>query len=134
MSQENLELVDRLVEAFNRRDFEAIVALCDPGVELVEDPRVPGAITRRGRAEVQRYFESMHRYWEAPRIEPERFVDRADEVLVLARLATHTRRGGPEMERRVDLMVTLRADKVVRGRWFVSRQEALEAAGLSSSG
>ena len=48
MSQENLELVESLVEAFKRRDFEAIVALCDPGGELVEDP----ACQARSRAEV----------------------------------------------------------------------------------
>ena len=32
MSQENVELVNRLIAAWNRRDLEAILALTDPDI------------------------------------------------------------------------------------------------------
>jgi hypothetical protein len=34
MSQENVELVYRAADAFNRRDFDAFLALCDPDIEV----------------------------------------------------------------------------------------------------
>jgi hypothetical protein len=61
---------------------------------------------------------------------PERFVDRNDDVFVFGRMIARNRRGGPEIERTLDQVVTLRNGKLVRGRVFSSREEALEAAGL----
>ena len=89
-------------------DFDGLLALFHPGVEWVEAPGVPCAITRRGHAEVKRYFESMPRDWEELRIEPERFVDYDDEVLALARVTTRARRGGPEIDRPFDAIFTVR--------------------------
>ena len=131
MSQENVEVVKAAYACLNRGDFDAGLALMHPEAEWVEDPLVPGAKTRRGLGEIRRYVESMPRFWESLRVEPERFVDRGDEVLVLGRLTAHTRRGGPEIERTFDQMVTLRDGKIISIRWFSARQEALEAAGLS---
>jgi ketosteroid isomerase-like protein len=130
MSEKNVEIFRRAIDAFNRGDFEAALALCHSEVEWVGDPRVSGVRTRRGHAEVKRYLETVPRYWEELRLEPERFVDRGDQVLVLARMTARTRRGGPEIERQFDQVITLRDGKITRGRWFLTREEALEAAGL----
>ena len=131
MSQENVEVVKAVFARGSRGDFDGLLALFHPGVEWVEDqdPRVPGAITRRGRAEVKRYFESMPR-WGKLRIEPERLVDYGDEVLALARVTTRARRGGPEIDRPFDAIFTVRDGKIVRGRSFSTRHDALDAAGL----
>jgi uncharacterized protein len=130
MSQENVEIVKAAFAHASRGDFDGLLALFHPRVEWVEDPRVPGAITYRGHAEVKRYFESMPRYWEELRVEPERFVDYGDEVLALARVTTRARRGGPEIDRPFDAIFTVRDGKIVRGRWFSTRHDALDAAGL----
>jgi ketosteroid isomerase-like protein len=79
---------------------------------------------------VKRYLESIPRYWEELRLEPEQFVDCGDQLLVLARMTARTRRGGPEIERPFDQVITLRDGKIIRGRWFLTRAEALEAARL----
>jgi ketosteroid isomerase-like protein len=113
----------------SRGDFDGLLALFHPGVEWVEDPGLPGAITRRGHGEVKRYFESMPR-WGRLRIEPERFVDYGDEVLALARVTTRARRGGSEIDRPFDAIFTVRDGKIVRGRSFSTRHDALNAAGL----
>jgi hypothetical protein len=42
MSQENVELHRRAVEAFNTRDVEKFIALCDPEIELHSAVTVPG--------------------------------------------------------------------------------------------
>ncbi len=35
MSQENVQLVRRLIDAFNRRNFDAVVEAFDPEIEVV---------------------------------------------------------------------------------------------------
>jgi ketosteroid isomerase-like protein len=130
MSGMNIEIFGRAIDAFNRGDYEGALALCHSEVEWVGDPRVSGARTRRGHAEVKHYLESIPRYWEELCLEPERFVDRGDQLLVLARMTARTRRGGLRVERQFDQVITLRDGKIVRGRWFLTREEALEAAGL----
>jgi ketosteroid isomerase-like protein len=130
MSQENVEVVKAAFARGSRGDFDGLLALVDPRVEWIEDARLPDAITRRGNAEVKRYFERMPRDWEELRVELERFVDYGDEVLALARVTTRARRGGPEIARPFDAIFTVRDGKIVRGRSFSTRHEALEAAGL----
>ena len=130
MSQENVEVVKAAFAHGSRGDFDGLLALFHPGVEWVEGPGAPGAITRRGHSEVKRYFERMPRYWEKLRVELERFVDYGDEVLALARVTTRARRGGPEIGRPFDAIFTVRDGKIVRCRSFSTRHEALDAAGL----
>jgi len=130
MSRENVEVVKAAYARASRGDFDGLLALFHPRVEWVEDPHLPGAITHRGHAEVKRYFESVPRRSEELRVEPERFVDYDDEVLALARVTTRARRGGPEIDRPFDAIFMVRDGKIVRGRSFSIRHDALEAAGL----
>jgi ketosteroid isomerase-like protein len=131
MSQENLEIVEETFARGDREDLNGALALWHADAEWIEHPRVPGAVTRRGRAEIKRYFESTTRYWGSTSREIERFVDLGDDVLALARVVAHTQRGGPEISRSFDVMFTLRDRMIVRAQWFSTRHEALEAAGLS---
>ncbi len=130
MSEENVEIVRRVIDAFNHGDLKGFLADVHPDVESLDDPQVPGGKTLRGRAEVERFFRSLNRYWESVRLTPERFVDLGEDVLVLAHMVARSARGGPEIERPLDQIVTLRAEKVIRSRILSSRKEALEAAGL----
>ena len=60
MSQENVELVHRLVDAFNRRDIDSFLALCDPDIEyfshLVE---LEGGGPYRGHDGIRIWWESL---------------------------------------------------------------------------
>jgi len=40
MSEENVELFHRAHDAFNRRDTDAFLALCDPDMEVISGLRV----------------------------------------------------------------------------------------------
>src|SRR5215211_7673814 len=57
MSEENVENIRQAVEAFNRRDADAFVALASPNVEW-EDPIFWSGVARtyRGREEVREWF------------------------------------------------------------------------------
>ena len=38
MSQENVEIVHRVIDAWNRQDIEGLLALTDPEIEYVQCP------------------------------------------------------------------------------------------------
>jgi ketosteroid isomerase-like protein len=60
MSQGNVELFGRSVDAFNRRDLDALLALMDDDVELV--PRIgamEGESSYRGHNGVRRWWDNV---------------------------------------------------------------------------
>jgi ketosteroid isomerase-like protein len=80
---------------------------------------------------VKRFHDVAARYWEEGwRLEPEQFVDRGDEVLLLARLYVRSLRGGPEIGHSFGVLHTVRDGKIVRVRWFSGPQGAFDAMGL----
>ena len=62
-------------------------------------------------------------------MEPERFLDVGDEVVVVG-VARGTLASGVEAQRRQGYIWTVRDGCAVRFRWFNDPAEALEAAGL----
>jgi ketosteroid isomerase-like protein len=87
MAQENVELTRRLVDAWNRRDLEAMLALADPEVEFVNSPSAVESGTRRGIDEVTAVLRTQ---WETlldGRLEIDRIYDRGDEIIILARFS-----------------------------------------------
>ena len=56
MSEENLEITRRAYEAFNRRDFEALVAIWDPNIEWHQFTQFPDRGVYRGVEEVRDRF------------------------------------------------------------------------------
>jgi hypothetical protein len=49
VSEQNVVLQRRLTEAFNARDIEAFIALCDPNIELHSTFAELGAVYHRAR-------------------------------------------------------------------------------------
>jgi ketosteroid isomerase-like protein len=60
MSEENVDLVYRAHDAFNRRDIDAFVALTDPEVELIPlNVELPGITTYRGHDGVRAWWQDL---------------------------------------------------------------------------
>ncbi len=64
-------------------------------------------------------------------IEPERFFDLGERVLVFVRFRVTGKGGGVPVDGPLAYLVTLRDGKVIAWGLFGDRSEALEAAGLS---
>src|SRR6476659_8996959 len=87
MSEENVEIVRRLVDAWNRQDLEGIRALVDPEGEYVNAPTAIEPGTRRGHDAM---VDVMRKHWEGvpgALQEIDRFHDRGDEVITESRLS-----------------------------------------------
>jgi uncharacterized protein len=132
MSQENVEIVRSLFEAFGvHRDPEAGLPYVDPDVEF-QSAIIGGAegITYRGHDGVRRWMAESDAAFEELTLKPEEFRDLGDEVLLIGRLHARGRESGVEVDSPIAWLSTVRDGKVVRSRGFLRPQEALEAAGL----
>jgi hypothetical protein len=58
---ESLEIAKAWVEACDRGEIQAALALCDRDVELVEAEALPGAVTATGIDAVRRYDRKLLR-------------------------------------------------------------------------
>jgi ketosteroid isomerase-like protein len=134
MSQENIELFRQVMEALVWRDRASWLALHDEDVELVPIPEWPEPGVR-GREAAWDFMVRLIDAFEPISIDDEHvdLVDAGgDKVLVHQRYPFRGKGSGAEVEFEYWLVTTFRRGKVVRGQWFVDRDEALEAAGLEA--
>ena len=129
MSEENLERFHRLNGILYEQRRIGPEHLTED-VEWVnpDDAVEPGS--RHGPAGFNDAIRSIFEGWDDSRFEPERVIDRGDDVIALGQLRTQAR-AGLELSRAHGQIWTFRGGRVARMRWFQSHADALEAAGLS---
>jgi ketosteroid isomerase-like protein len=124
MSEENVELVRRIYEAWEReesaRDFIA------EDIEYVNPSYAVEPGTRRGR----KSFRVIRETYGDFQIRVERYVDAGDEVVVLAQYTGSGQGSGVPVSGEHGYVWTVRDGQAVRFQWFRSHREALEAAGV----
>ena len=129
MSQANVEIVRALYSAMEARDVRRVGELARSDIEWIPDRRV-GAGPIRGRDKVIEFFTDRASMFSEIHPEVEQVRERNDQVLVFLRVAGSGSASGAGFEIRIAHLWTLRDRKLVRGRGFGNRNEALEAAGL----
>ena len=129
MSQENVEIVGRVFDAYLSGDFETAFALIDPEVEFDVSIRPEGKVYRghEGVAEALRTWTGT---WEAFRMEVEELIDAGEHVISVERQSGRGRGSGLPLSQTYFSVFTLARGKITRIVWFQSRAEAFEAAGL----
>ena len=135
MSQENVESVQRAVEAWNADDLDAFLAELDADVEWhpAIQPGLEGkATTYRGHEGARTVWgEDRGEAWERLTNRPEELRDLGESVLALGHLDLTARTTGIAFSQEVGEVFDFRAGKIVRIRDFLTHAEALETAGLS---
>ena len=132
MSQENVEIVRRFSELWQRRDWDAMADLGDPSVEQhgsvggLEEGRV-----LRGMTEIRRDYESVEKTWDEHRVEPQELIDAGDRVVLFIREHQRGKSSGIELVVDTAVVFDLRDRRIVRIQGYMDRAEALEAVGLS---
>jgi ketosteroid isomerase-like protein len=131
MSQENVEIVRRMLSAFERAGFEALGPFVHEDFEMRQLPSFPGAASYRGES-AAKVMSSFSRSFEDFSIEFEEIIDAGgDQVVVSVSERGRPRGGSVELDQAFGILYRLRDRKLVRMEWFNSPEEALEAAGLS---
>jgi ketosteroid isomerase-like protein len=124
MSQANVEVVRSIYEAW--AENRSAASFIEQDMEYVNPPDAVEPGTKRGR----HYLAAAREVWPDLHLEPERFVDAGDDVVVIA---TMRGRGasGLETQWRQGYVWTVQNGKAIRFRWFNDPQAALEAAGFT---
>ena len=123
MSQENMELVRSIYRLWGQK--ESARDLIDDELEYVNPPYAVEAGTRRDRGALGAIREVYPDF----RVEPERFVDAGENVVVIG-VARGTSASGIEAQWRQGYVWTVRDGRAIRFRWFNDPDEALKAVGL----
>jgi ketosteroid isomerase-like protein len=134
MSQENVEIARRMLDAWNRHDIEAILAVTDPEAEYVNAPTAVEPGTRRGHEEI---VVVLQKQWEALSEgvqEIDRFHDRGDKIITVGSVSRTMPGSDARLSNPLLLSWKFRAGKLIRLEQLGAGPDfpaALEAAGLS---
>jgi ketosteroid isomerase-like protein len=132
MSEGNAEITQRAIDAYNRRDFEAVRAISDPDIEVDwSASRGLEVGVYRGLDEVLRFYRTFLDTFERVEIEPDRFIESGDSV-VIPNTAHIGGRDGIETVARSAFVFKIRNRRVASIRLYQETDEALEAVGLPS--
>lgn len=131
MSQENVELVRRALEAFPRGDVEEMLSYLDPQLEW-HSAIVGGAEGNvyLGHDGFRRWFADSFESFEELRNEWSEFRDLGDRVLAFGHVKARGRESGVEIDSPMGWVFTVRRGRLLKAEGFLSKAEALEAAGL----
>jgi ketosteroid isomerase-like protein len=132
MSQENVEIVKRFSRHFEQGDREKWREYFDPDVVWdTSASKMPAAGIYHGHQGVERFFREWLGAWSDYGIEYCEYIDAGDSVVIVFCQSGTGRGSGARTERDFFAVYDLSESKVVRYRQYESREEALEAAGLS---
>ena len=133
MSRENVEIVQRGLDAFNADDAAGFLDLWDPECEFfsITGSRMD-ATPYRGHDGISRYLEETAETWAELRFETERILEGKDEdvVVTVGLLRGEGRASGVLVEQRVGMVYKLRSRKIRYCRAYHEPRDALGAVRL----
>jgi ketosteroid isomerase-like protein len=133
MSRENVELVRRAADAFNRRDLDGTVQNYAPDavVDWSNSRGVEVAGVYRGHSEIRAFVRRFFAMWDEVRIEIADPVEIEDDLLLTENVTYLRGRDGIEVQARSAWLTRFRDGKQTSLTLYQTKQEALEAAGVS---
>jgi ketosteroid isomerase-like protein len=133
MSQENVELVRAVWDAWERGDMEAIFEFYDPAIVWDQTHYQAGdlAAVYRGHDGVRQFFRDWLSPFESYYAHAEEFIDAGDNVVVRLRQGGRGKQSGAEVEMPPYWQVyRIRDSRAMRIEVYGNQAEALEAVGL----
>jgi ketosteroid isomerase-like protein len=131
MSEENVELVRSIIDAWNRGDYSAALERVAP--DVTAESTLGGDLggTYAGLPALQKWLARFWGSFVEFRTEIEEYIAVEDEVVFAAHHYGRGKASGVAVEMRNWQVFTVRDAQVVRYRVFPTKQEALEAVGLA---
>jgi ketosteroid isomerase-like protein len=132
MSQENVEMVRRAFQAYDRGDIDRALADFAPDCEYFATGAIPGRSgVFRGPEGYKEFFGWLRGEFDEARVDIDELIDAGESVVVAATIRGRGKQSGAPASWNIWQVWTVQNGKFVRGRGFTNRAEALEAAGLS---
>jgi ketosteroid isomerase-like protein len=136
VSQENVQLARRHIDAWNRGDLDAWVELFHPNCEYISEliGRMEGSDNVfRGREGVRRFWDEWHSVWDIT-VEVSEIRDLGDTVLTIGRNRARGSASGVNLDVPMAYVAEVEGGLTRRLRAYHDPVEALEAVGLSPQG
>jgi ketosteroid isomerase-like protein len=132
MSQENVEIVRQMWAALNREDIERQLELCDEQLEITNPAEFPVRGPFHGHDGVRQWATEVGEVFTDLHFEVEEIIEAPDgeTIVSMQRAVGRMRHTQLPSNFRWACVWTVRNGKALRARGYISRDEALEAAGL----
>jgi ketosteroid isomerase-like protein len=132
LSKQTLELHRRLIDAYNARDMDAFIALCDPRIEVHSVFSAPGGAAYHGHDGVRKWLQGLEESWGKDfRVEPESFFDVGDDSLAFNVLHGHGIKSGVGVTMPTAQVVRAGYGLIVYVKVYAHREDALSDLGVS---
>ena len=136
MSQENVEVFKRAIDAINRPDAEALLSELDPQVEWHSAILIAMGGEQaiyRGHAGVREWLRDLYETLSEFHLEYSEIRDLGDRTVAIGRIRARGTASEAEIESPHGAVAEFKNGKGVRIQTFFDPKEALEAVGLRSS-
>jgi ketosteroid isomerase-like protein len=130
VASENVEIVKRGFEAFNRDGVDGILDFIHPEFEATTPPELASEPdTYRGHDGIRRWFDSFHEVMDEIRWDSHAFHEVGDKVVVEFTLRARGKTTGLDFGQDAVQVWTLRGGKGIGLELYPTLEEALAAAG-----
>ena len=127
-----MELHRRVYWALNASDVDALVALCDPSIEVHSVFAAVGGAVYHGHDGVRKWERDLHESWGGEfRVEPEAFFDLDEHTLVFGVLRARGSQSGVEVAMPATGVATWRDGLCVSHKAYLDKEDALRDLGVS---
>jgi ketosteroid isomerase-like protein len=132
MSQENVEIVRRYFPAYERGGLDALAEFWHPDINWrAAEGALDDVGLMEGPGALRHHLEQWEDTFESGRVEVEELVDAGDQVVAVVRGIGRMKESEAEVDLRYAIVLSIRDGKIAAGREYFTREQALEAAGLS---
>jgi len=132
--EQSVELHRRIYEAFNARDVDALVALCEPSIEVRSAFSAVSGAVYRGHDGVRRWQGDLKEAWgDEIRVEAEAYFDLGEHALAFDVLHGRGWKSGAEVALPGAAVTRWRDGQCVYFNAYAHRGEALRDLGVSEA-
>jgi ketosteroid isomerase-like protein len=134
MSEENVEMFRRAIDAYNRRDIEAFLETFDQTAEthpLTLAMFGQEETVYRGHEGIRQFIRDVEEVLPDMQVAVLEIRDLGERIVARGRLHGRGRASGAEIESPISWVIDFKGGRVTRMSDYLDFSEALEAAGLS---
>ena len=130
MSEEAVTVIRNALDAWNRGDYDAWLALWDADAEFYPLRAQLEGRAYRGHDGLRRFVAEVREEWDKQPLFELSLRDAGEHVLGTGRISARGRASGADLDVPLGMVATVQRDRIVSARFFSDPADATAAAGL----